>query len=240
MASDDPLERSRASEPAGLAVDELKRFVRASVDEVRNPLLAIRTLTALFPERFDDPEFRELFSQRVGNDIERIEVVLLRLLEMCEAVAPERESVDVSEMLEQLIEERRELIVSRSLLVLRELERSEPFAWVDVAQLRGVLSGLLDRAFEKVPERGDIYLASRCHHGGAGHAATLRILVRWTRERAGGDSSAGNVAAADAAPELWIADSVARAHGGQLTVEVDATEEVLFLDLPAREEPAQS
>ncbi len=48
--------------------------------EIRNPLTSIKTFAQLFPEKFNDTEFREVFSKVVIDDVERIDGLIKDLL----------------------------------------------------------------------------------------------------------------------------------------------------------------
>lgn len=227
--------------PASTASDEdaeeaWRRLVSAVAHEVRNPLTSIRTFAELLPERFDDPEFRERFSDLVGNDVRRIEDVVTQLQEMSGDQETERKSVDVAAMLEELLDERRDLIRARNLLVLRELDRGQPFVLADPVQLRAALAGLLDRSLELVPERGDVYLASRHHASGLRGSAAVRILLRFhggSRDRA---PMVEGVSQAEASVQFALAEAVVRGQGGTLTLDTsDPAESVVVIDLPAPE-----
>jgi signal transduction histidine kinase len=48
--------------------------------EVRNPLTSIKTFIQLMPEKYNDTEFREIFSKIVVSDVERIDGLIKELL----------------------------------------------------------------------------------------------------------------------------------------------------------------
>ena len=117
-------------------------------------------------------------SGAVGRDVAHIDEVVGRL---SSAAAPEKvESmpVDVSALLERLLDDRRNSIGERRLLVLRELERDAPVAWADPTGLEVALAGLLDRALASLPERGDLFVATRRIDRAADGQPRLRILLR--------------------------------------------------------------
>ncbi len=207
-----------------------RRLARSLSHEIRNPLVSIRTFSELLPEHFDDETFRARFTELVGRDVAHISDVLSRLSSLTERDAPVDAPVDVSALLEALLEERRERIAQGRLLVLRELERDAPFAWADAHSLRIALAGLLDRALESLPERGDLFVATR--HLERGSGARLRILLR--HHNPAGITS-GTLAELDPASnvlEFVLAQTVVEASGGSMTVDTtDARETVILIDL---------
>ena len=92
---------------------------------------------------------------------------------------PSLAPVDVSRLLEELLDERRKAIHERRLLVLEELDRSQPRALCDPEQLRFAFEALLDKSLELVPERGDVYLASKRHASGLRGEPSIRVLLRF-------------------------------------------------------------
>ncbi|MFO7863078.1 MAG: histidine kinase dimerization/phospho-acceptor domain-containing protein, partial [Salinivirgaceae bacterium] len=48
--------------------------------EIKNPLVTIKTFTQLLPEQYRDEEFRKTFFDLVGNEVQRIDSIVTRLL----------------------------------------------------------------------------------------------------------------------------------------------------------------
>jgi len=219
--------------------EALRRVVGAVAHEVRNPLTSIRTFAQLLPERFDDPEFRERFAELVGEDVQRLEEVVERLQTLAGGGEAERKPVDVAALLEQLLDARREPIRGRNLLVLRELDRAQPTVLADPDQLERALAGLLDRALESVPDRGDVYLASRHHRAGLRGRPAVRVLLRFDRGGREAASSVEGVTLLEASLERITAEALIQGQGGSLTVNTaDPHETVVVIDLPAPAAPA--
>ncbi len=222
--------------PAGSGPDPaLSRLAGALAHEVRNPLATIRTFASLLPERFADPDFRGRFAEMVNEDVGRIETHIEHLSRLASLAPPSREPVDVSALLEELLEERRDLLEPRRLLVLKELDNTRPLALGDAEQLRFALGALLGRSLAIVPEGGDVYVASRRHEPSGG-AASLRVLVRFHGPERGAASSASHsgVSFAENTLDFAIAELVIRSQGGALAIDTtDGDETVIVIDLPA-------
>jgi len=232
-----PAEEELQAKPPEPALDQAftRRFLGALAHELRNPLVPIRTLAELLPERFSDAEFRSRFAERVGSDVQRIEATLNRLSEFAALPAPAGAPVDVAELLDHLLEEHREDIQRRRLLVLKELDRSQPVARADAAHLELALRALLDKTLELVPPGGDLYLASKHHASGLRGKPSVRVLIRYHSPtqiaRKGGIEG---TSLAESALEIVLADALVRGMGGQLTLDAAGAEETLVvLDLPA-------
>lgn len=229
----DPSDERAAAEAESAA--RLRELVGSIAHEIRNPLVAVRTFAQLLPERFDDPEFRRRAADIVGADVRRIESVVNRLSRLADLDAPEPKPVDVASLVESALEAERDTIQRRRLVVLTELDRSAPYALGDDEQLRFAFESLLDKALELVPDRGDLYFASKHHAEALAGGPALRLLIRF---RSPGDLAAGGavpgVSIGESALEMTVARSIVLAHGGRMTVSPgDARETVIVIDLPA-------
>jgi hypothetical protein len=212
-----------------------RRLALSLSHEIRNPLVSIRTFAELLPEHFDDETFRARFTELVGKDVAHISNVLTRLSSIAERQPHETEPVDVSALIEELLLERRERIARGRLLVLRELERDAPLALADAQGLQVALAGLLDRALESLPERGDLFVATRRIERGPDGKPRLRILLRHHNPIESGQNDA---VLAELDPtanilEYVLAETVVEASGGSLTIDAtDARESLILVDLP--------
>jgi len=218
-------------DPAGPA---LRHLAAAVGHELRNPLAAIRSFADLLPERYADPEFRGEFSQLVGESIERSEEIVVQLEHLADLGTPAPEPVDISTLLEELLEKRRERIRARRLVVLEELDPARSRAHCDPRQLRFCLEALLDKTLALVPERGDMYLASRRLESSSSSHPRVRVLLRYRAPQSRGDDISPGVTPTANALDFAVVDLLVRSQGGSLTIDSsDRSETILVLDLPA-------
>ena len=221
--------------PRALEAAGLRPLAAALAHELRSPLTGIKTFAELLAERWTDAEFRARFAERTGEDVHRIETSLERLARLASFGPPAPESVDVTALLGELLADRRDLIRDRRLLVLQELDTQHPAAHADPEQLRFALDALLGACFALVPERGDVYLASKHLAAGLRGGPTLRVLVRFHGPQRG--SLAGRVPGVSPVENslaLVLAEIVVRAQQGSFTVsEAQGDETLVVLELPA-------
>lgn len=209
------------------ARSDLRQLVRALVHDVRNPLVSIRTFSELLPDHYDDAEFRSHFSELVSRDVVRIDDAVTRLQDMVDLTDVKSEPVDVARLLERLLDDHRDEIQTRRLLVLKELDHSVPNALGDPALLRDAFSGLIKQAIASVSDRGDIYIASRHHTSPQSGSPTLRVLIRY-------GTDLGEAIQEGAQLDTVMAQSIVRSVGGTFTQDTtDADECVIVIDLPA-------
>jgi DNA-binding NtrC family response regulator len=214
----------------------LRRLAAAVAHEVRNPLTAVRAFAELLPERHADPDFRERFARLASENMARVDDVLGRLDRLAAFPPPQPRPVDVGRLLEEVLDRRRKAIHERRLLVLEELDRSQPRALCDPEQLRFAFEALIDKSLDLVPARGDLYLASKRHASGLRGEPSIRVLLR---HRGPGAAAAGAPQLPDVSPaanalEFAIAELLIRNQGGTLALDTsDRNETVIVIDLPA-------
>ena len=213
----------------------LRGLAAALAHELRTPLTGIRTFSQLLGERWQDAEFRARFAERTAEDVRRIEESLDRLARVASFGTPGVETVDVTGLLGELLEARREQVRERRLLVLQELDTQRPHARGDPEQIRFALDALLDACFTLVPERGDLYLASKHHPTGLRGGPSLRVLARFHGPQRG--APAGRIpglSPAENSLALVLAELVVHAQQGSFTLNQSQSGETLVvLELPA-------
>jgi DNA-binding NtrC family response regulator len=232
----DPKPAPAASEPSpappepreSTTAPPLARLAAALSAEVREPLETIQDLADLPDERFQDAALRARISDAIGRDATRIERLMERIEELGRLETPKHEPVDIVALLEDLLRPHEATIRSRRLLVLKELDAAHPLAVGDPDQLRLALSALIDKAFDLVPERGDLYIASR-HHSARSGEDTIRILVRFHSP-----DRATELPDIDRSIEVIVAETVVESMGGRVAVSsTEGEDSLVLLDLPA-------
>lgn len=215
--------------------EELRSVFQALAHELRNPLVSVRTFASLLPERWDDASFRSEFREQVERDVSRLEGRLERISRYAELRPGSDETVDVSALLLELLEERRPAIEGRRLLVLRELETDRPLARGNAASLRFAFESLLDVALDWSGERADLYLASRHHPTGLAGRPAMRVLLRF---HGGGEpaelaAAGGTLSRREISLDVQLAEDLVQTMGGVFTLDANDDETVILVDLPA-------
>lgn len=92
-------EKSRAEQ-----IEMLNRFVSQMTHEIKNPMVSIQTFSELLPEKYDDPEFREIFSKTVFHDLRRLNELVDQLIAFSSPLHYQYEIVNLHTLLDNSIE----------------------------------------------------------------------------------------------------------------------------------------
>src|SRR2546428_462086 len=105
--------------------------------EIKNPLTSLLTFTRHLERRFDDPHFREKFHNVVPRELERINGIVERLLELARPARMSLALVRLPVLLDRVVELYGNQIEARQIVVVREYARDVPPLQADAAGARG-------------------------------------------------------------------------------------------------------
>jgi signal transduction histidine kinase len=141
--------------------------------EIKNPLTSLLTFARHLDRRFDDEAFRQKFSRVVPRELERINGIVERLLELSRPARETFESVRVSTVLERALDLYVNEIESRSIRVRRQYARDLPRIDADPDAIYRAFVNLIGNALDALPLGG--HLAVRV---GWGDGARPRVPGR--------------------------------------------------------------
>jgi signal transduction histidine kinase len=129
--------------------------------EIRNPLVAIKTLTQLLPERLDDEEFRSQFLKIASGEVDRISSLVNELLDFARPSDPKWELEDINTILEGMI-----LLIStetkkKLITIIKNYASNLPPAQIDREQIKQVILNILLNAIDATSENGKITVKTR-------------------------------------------------------------------------------
>ena len=183
-----PLAETTDTEPADVARDteaepqrqtQLSEVVPPLAQEIRRPLLAIRTYASLLEQRPDDEGVRRELTALVDEDLGRLELQLQNLERFTQFGTPKPQPFDLTAILSEELDRRQDSMRAATLAVVRELDDSGPPLVADEEQIRFAIGALLDRALRMIPRGGDLYVGSVYHPAQNGVPARHRLLLRF-------------------------------------------------------------
>jgi len=129
--------------------------------EIRNPLVAIKTLTQLLPERLDDEEFRTQFLKIASGEVDRISSLVNELLDFARPSDPKWALEDINTILDGMI-----LLIStetkkKLITIIKHYASNLPPAQIDREQIKQVILNILLNAIDATSENGKITVKTR-------------------------------------------------------------------------------
>ncbi len=129
--------------------------------EIRNPLVAIKTLTQLLPERLDDEEFRSQFLKIASGEVDRISSLVSELLDFARPSDPKWGLEDINTILDGMI-----LLIStetkkKLITIIKNYASNLPPAQIDREQIKQVILNILLNAIDATSENGRITVKTR-------------------------------------------------------------------------------
>ena len=126
--------------------------------EIKNPLTSLLTFTRHLERRFDDPHFREKFHSVVPRELERINGIVERLLELARPARMSLTLVRLPALLDRVVELYANQIEARQVVVVREYARDVPPVQADAEALYRVAVNLVANALDAMEGGGRLAL----------------------------------------------------------------------------------
>jgi K+-sensing histidine kinase KdpD len=203
--------------------EERSALLRSVSHDLRTPLAAIRAVASDLRDgvAYDDATRVELLST-VCDEAERLDRIVANLLSMSRieagAFRPERQAVDVHELLAERVRRLRNLF--RRVRVQLELPDDLPLVDGDYSQLDQVFTNLLENAARHAPPGSIVRVSGRR----CGDMVELRVsdegigIPDWERGKVFEPFRRGE-GSASSGVGLAICKAVVEAHGGRIAVE---------------------
>ncbi len=122
--------------------------------EVKNPLVAIKTFTQLFPKKFNDPEFREKYNQIVPQELERLENILHELLNFSRPSKNTVQPIEIKNIIDEILLFMDSEILKNKVKVTKKYQDNLPRILANLDQMKQVFVNLILNALQAMPEGG--------------------------------------------------------------------------------------
>ncbi|MDI7261533.1 MAG: ATP-binding protein, partial [Thermodesulfobacteriota bacterium] len=129
--------------------------------EIRNPLVAIKTLTQLLPERLEDEEFRNHFLNIASGEVDRISSLVNELLDFARPSSPKLELEDINNILDGMILLASTETKKKQIQITKKYASDLPHIRVDREQIKQVFLNILLNAIEATTGNGEITVKTR-------------------------------------------------------------------------------
>ena len=122
--------------------------------EIKNPLTSVLTFTRHAARRFDDPGFRERFQRVVPRELERINGILERLLELARPAPASFTRIRIAPLVDRAVDLFANEIESQRVQVVRDYARDLPPVAADEESLYRAIINIVGNALEAMAEGG--------------------------------------------------------------------------------------
>jgi PAS domain S-box-containing protein len=133
-------------------------FVAGIAHEIKNPLVAIKTLAELLPEQYDDEEFRTTFSKVALHEVNRIDALVQRLRSLSSPSPLQMRPISIMTPLDETLELISGELTKRSITLVYEKEPTLPAVMGDHDQLQQVFLNLCLNSLEAMDQDGTLHI----------------------------------------------------------------------------------
>lgn len=157
----------------------LAQVVARIADEIKNPLVSINTFVDLIDERYEDPDFRKLFSSVVRRDVRRLVQVFEKLAGLVDTGELNFSSVDAHAVVDDVVTgvEMSDEGATRPLQIEVARDTAPLPVKVDPDQMRRALAYLVWYLTHNSPADEARVTISLARHGERSAGETVRILI---------------------------------------------------------------
>lgn len=156
--------------------------------EIKNPLVSIKTFAQLLPERYQDSDFRETFSNLIGHEIDRIDSLVNQLLRFARPAKPILKPLHAHEILEKSLLLIGHRLYQKEIKLTRSWEANIDTIRGDADQLEQVFLNFFLNAMDAMKSGGELTVntqistderwVSAFAQSNGGAREVLRITIR--------------------------------------------------------------
>jgi nitrogen-specific signal transduction histidine kinase len=129
-------------------------FMSGIAHEIKNPLVAIKTLAELLPEQYDDEEFRDTFTKVTLSEVDRIDALVRRLRSLSSGSTVPLRPLNILAPLEETLSLVSGELTRHHIKVVRDYQSPVPPIMGDHDQLKQVFVNLCLNSVEAMGEGG--------------------------------------------------------------------------------------
>ncbi len=149
--------------------------------EIKNPLVSIKTFAQLLPERYNDSDFRDTFSNLIGHEIDRIDSLVNQLLRFARPAKPHLQPSHVHAILEKSLLLVGHRLYQKDIKLTRFWEANVDTIQADGDQLEQVFLNFFINAMDAMKDGGELSIST-----------AVLSDQDWLSHLANGDSSKGS------------------------------------------------
>jgi len=164
-----------------------QRCALCMAQEIKNPLVAIRTFTQLLPQNYSDDKFRNEFAEIAIKEIDKLDGAVEKLLKFSQPLQMRPEQGDIVSLIEESLDQVLKETQKTDVQVVKHLEGVNGRTFFDRTLLNEAFVHVFRNALDAMPSGGTIDISmgvlqpanssiSRRHNGGpSGDFTEIRI-----------------------------------------------------------------
>ncbi|MEY2585197.1 MAG: hypothetical protein QOD80_1223 [Verrucomicrobiota bacterium] len=131
--------------------------------EIKNPLVSIKTFAQLLPERYQDSDFRDTFSNLIGHEIDRIDSLVNQLLRFARPAKPVLAPMHVHDVLEKSLQLVGHRLYQKEIKLTRSWQADTDTIRADADQLEQVFLNFFLNAMDAMKRGGELCVGTEIH-----------------------------------------------------------------------------
>ncbi len=212
--------------------------------EIKNPLVSIKTFAQLLPERYQDSDFRETFSNLIGHEIDRIDSLVNQLLRFARPAKPLLKPMHVHDVLEKSLMLVGHRLYQKEIKLSRSWNADVDTIRADADQMEQVFLNFFLNAMDAMKQGGELTVTTEivpatewatAPNGTNGHRGEiLRVSVRDNGEGIKSEDIAHVFDPFFTTKDygtglgLSVVHGIIQEHGGQIEVESELAKGTAF------------
>ena len=212
--------------------------------EIKNPLVSIKTFAQLLPERYQDSDFRETFSNLIGHEIDRIDSLVNQLLRFARPAKPVLKPMHVHDVLEKSLQLVGHRLYQKEIKLTRSWEADVDTIRADADQLEQVFLNFFLNAMDAMNRGGELRVETEIRAGNEWVSAisgsngdsheVLQVTIRDNGEGIRGEDIPHVFDPFFTTKDygtglgLSVVHGIIQEHGGQIEVESELTKGTAF------------
>ena len=136
------------------------KLASSMAHRVRNPLVAIRTFVNLFPQKYEDEEFRCKFYNLVNMEVNRLSEIIDKLIEFAQPPELNIREENVHLVLDEVLHLLEQDLQEANIKVAKNYPDSSLSVPMDSERIKEALVNVVRNAIEAMPEGGTLALST--------------------------------------------------------------------------------
>ena len=131
------------------------------VHEIKNPVTAIKTFNEYLPNKLEDRDFLQQYSELVDREMDRIDQLTRNLLEFAKPSPPEFKESDIHRLLNHTLNLLANQCAKNQIAVIKKFTAAEIHCKIDPGRIAQVLINILLNALDAMPQGGTLTVSTK-------------------------------------------------------------------------------